>query len=135
MIYLKAIVITGCVALAIIFMVQNMNELSEPLKIRLDLMFIQFESTPFATYLVIMLSFFVGLFAASLLGLGERFKLRRMVKASQKEADTLSRELDSLRNLPITGEPMVENNHGEEAPANDEPASTQITPEEKEALS
>ena len=137
MIYLKAIVIAGCVALAIIFMVQNMNELSEPLQIRLNLMFIHFESTPFATYLVILLSFFAGLFAASLLGLAERFKMRRMVKASRKEAETLSRELDSLRNLPITSESMSDKNHVEEIPQSpsEEPVSTEITPEEKEALS
>ena len=136
MVYLKTIVIAGFVALSIIFMVQNMKELAEPLQIRLNLMFINFESTPFSTYLVILLSFFVGLFAASLLGLAERFKMRRMVKAAQKEVAILSKELDSLRNLPITSDPISDNNHvEEEPPVSKEPVSTQISPEEKEALS
>ena len=162
MIYIKALFIAAGVGLAIIFMVQNIEELAEPLRIRLNLFFVQFESTPFATYLVILLAFFVGLFTASLLGLAERFRLRKLMRHSKKEVETLSKELNSLRNLPITSQPMAsEAVNGEagifesaspgeptgQTPAGDagnsdkteradntEESNTQITPEEKEAL-
>jgi uncharacterized integral membrane protein len=103
--YLKAILLSAVVALAIIFMVQNMEALSHPLAIRLNLLFVQFESAPYATYLVILLAFFAGLLTASLLGLVERHRLRREIKGLHKEISGLNQELSSLRNLPITGEP------------------------------
>ena len=56
---------------------------------------------------MILLAFFVGLLAASLVGINERWRLRRQVKAQVKKTDDLRKELNSLRNLPVTGEPMV----------------------------
>ncbi|KIX11811.1 lipopolysaccharide assembly protein LapA domain-containing protein [Dethiosulfatarculus sandiegensis] len=115
--YLKAFIISAAVAFAIIFMVQNIEPLSHPLSIRLNLIFVKFQSTPYATYLIIMLSFFVGLLAASLLGLSERFRLRKQLKAKDKELDNLASELKSLRNLPITSETLSPNGEAE-APKN-----------------
>lgn len=119
--YIKAILASALVAFAIIFMIQNMEQLSHPLSIRLNLFLVHFESTPYATYLVIILAFFVGLFAASLLGLVERYRLRRNIRAREHDLKRLQRELDSLRNLPITGdslaggsEPAAAGNNGEE---------------------
>ena len=105
--YIKVIVISAVVALSIIFMIQNITPLSHPLGIRLNLLFVNWESTPYPTYLVILLAFFVGLLAASLVGINERWRLRRQVKAQVKKTEELRKELSSLRNLPVTGEPMV----------------------------
>jgi uncharacterized integral membrane protein len=105
--YLKAIVISAVVALAIIFMVQNIEPLSHPLSIRMNLFFVQFETTPYATYMVILLAFFVGLLAASLLGLMERLRMRKTIRQQRKEVARLNKELSSLRNMPITGEPIA----------------------------
>lgn len=105
--YLKAIVISAVVALAIVFMVQNIEPLSHPLSIRLNLFFVQFETTPYATYMVILLAFFVGLLAASLLGLMERFRQRKTIRQQRKEVQRLNKELSSLRNMPITGEAIT----------------------------
>jgi len=105
--YIKVIILSAVVALAIIFMIQNITPLSHPLGIRLNLFFVKWESTPYPTYLVILLAFFVGLLAASLLGISERWRLRRQVKAQIKKTEELRGELNSLRNLPVTGDPMV----------------------------
>ena len=104
--YLKAIVLSAVVALAIIFMVQNMEALGHPLSIRLNLVFFQFTSAAYATYLIILLAFFFGLLAASLLGLAERFRLRKTIRNQHKQVESLNKELSSLRNLPITGGPL-----------------------------
>lgn len=105
--YLKAITLSALVALAIIFMVQNIEALSHPLSIRLNLVFLKLESAAYATYLLILLAFFVGLLAASLLGIVERFGLRKAIRAQQKEIEGLNKELSSLRNLPLTGTPAA----------------------------
>ena len=104
--YIKTIVAAAVVALAIIFMIQNIGPLSHPLSIRLNLLFVKFESTPYATYLVILLAFFVGLLIASLLGWAERMKLRGAVRQRARKIDDLNRELSSLRNLPVTNESL-----------------------------
>jgi len=104
--YLKAFIICAVVALAIIFMVQNIEPLSHPLGIRLNLFFFKLQTTPYPTYLVIMLAFFVGLLAASLLGMAERFRMRRQLRAKAKEVEDLNKELSSLRNLPLTSDPV-----------------------------
>ena len=104
--YIKALIVSAVVALAIIFMIQNIEALNHPLAIRLNLLFVKFESTPYATYLIIMLAFFTGLLAASLLGFSERFRLRRLLRAKAKEVSTLEKEINSLRNLPLTDETL-----------------------------
>jgi uncharacterized integral membrane protein len=103
--YLKAITLSVVVALAIIFMVQNIEALSHPLSLRLNLVFLKFESAAYATYLIIMLGFFVGILAASLLGIAERFRQRKVIRDQQKQIEGLNKELSSLRNLPLTGGP------------------------------
>lgn len=105
--YLKAVLLSVVVALAIIFMVQNIEALSHPLSIRLNLVFVKFESSAYATYLVILLGFLVGLLAASLLGLAERYHLRKAIRDQQKEIEGLNKELSSLRNLPLTKGPAA----------------------------
>ncbi len=118
--YIKAILVAALVALSIIFMIQNIEALSHPLTIRLNLFFYQFESTPYATYLIIMLAFFVGVLVTSLLGMVERFRLRRTIKAKDNEIKSLNRELNSLRNLPITSaaiSPETPTENGEATPA------------------
>ncbi|MFH1035812.1 MAG: LapA family protein [Pseudomonadota bacterium] len=105
--YLKAIILSAMVALSIIFMVQNIEALSHPLSIRLNLVFLNLTSSAYATYLVILLGFFAGLLVASLLGLAERFRLRKAIRSQQKEIAGLNKELSSLRNLPLTGSPAA----------------------------
>jgi putative membrane protein len=119
--YLKALIISAVVALAIISMVQNIEPLSQPLAIRLDLIFVKFESSLYAIYLLILLAFFVGLLAASLLGLAERFRMRAEIRARRKEIEALNRELSSLRNLPLTGKPLAGAGKGESPGAKEKP--------------
>jgi putative membrane protein len=72
-------------------------------------------------YLIILLAFFVGLLAASLLGLVERFRMRGEIKARRKEIEALNRELSSLRNLPLTGKPLAGAGEGESLGAEEKP--------------
>lgn len=99
--YLKAFVVSAAVALAVIFMIQNIEPLSHPLALRLNLYFVNLESTPYPTYLIIFLAFFFGLLGASLVGILERLRLRKQVKTRGKEIDRLNNEINSLRNMPV----------------------------------
>ncbi|MCB2188463.1 MAG: DUF1049 domain-containing protein [Deltaproteobacteria bacterium] len=124
--YLKAFIISAVVALAIVFMIQNIEPLSHPLTLKMDLLFASFQSSPYPTYLLILFSFFFGLLLASLVGLMERFRLKSALKALRKQNASLANEVKTLRNLPLTGESM---------PVSGPPAVQEEAPpaEEKEA--
>ena len=124
--YIKALIVSAVVALAIIFMIQNIEALNHPLAIRLNLLFVNFESTPYATYLIIMLAFFVGLLAASLLGFSERFRLRRLLRSKSKEISNLEKEINSLRNLPLTDETLSNSETALPAPVEGENGKKEV---------
>ena len=54
--YLKTFIICLAVALAIVFMVQNIEPLSHLLSIHLHLYFVQFHTTPNPPYMVVLLA-------------------------------------------------------------------------------
>ncbi len=89
--------------LCAIFYVQNQNFFSPEAQIKLDLYFISFESSPAKFYVLILISFFLGILIASLFSFIENFKLRRMVRKKTKEVYTLQEEINSLKGLPATG--------------------------------
>ena len=120
MAYIKALIVSAIVAFAIVFMIQNIEALSHPLALRLDFYVVKMQTTPYATYIVLILSFFAGLLIASALGVAERMKLKKQLRASKKEEKRLNKELDSLRNLPITNQEMGQENGGEPEPEKEE---------------
>lgn len=125
--YLKAFVVSAAVALAVIFMIQNIEPLSHPLALRLNLYFVNLESTPYPTYLIILLSFFFGLLAASLVGILERLRLRKQLKGKGKEIDRLNNEINSLRNMPVNEINALQT---QAAPLAVKQAEPEVTPEQ-----
>lgn len=123
--YIKAILVSAAVALAVIFMIQNIEPLSNPLSLRLNLYFLNLESTPYPTYLVIMLAFFFGLLGASMVGLLERMRLRKEIRARKKDIDKLNNEINSLRNLPLTDEKLAAKANGHEPEPRDDASAEQ----------
>jgi ATP adenylyltransferase len=59
-------------------------------------------------YLVSVIAFLAGVFLCGIFGIVERFRLSKRVKALQQESAEKDRELNSLRNLPVTSEDMGE---------------------------
>lgn len=92
--------------LAIILIVENLEQLSKTLVLRVNLLFWAQETPPMAFYLVIIMVFLLGVFVASLYGIVERFKLKKQIKTLSKENREKDRELNSFRNLPIVEDRM-----------------------------
>ena len=94
------------VLLVVIVAIQNYMPLSTPVKFRVDLLFFDYESADIPLYFVAVIAFLVGLIFAAVYGISERFRLKKQIKTLVREAKEKEKELNSLRNLPVTGEDM-----------------------------
>jgi len=99
--HLKAIINILLMLLVIILIVENLEQLSKTLTLRVDFLFWRVETPPMAFYLVIIIVFLLGVLVASLYGIVERFRLKNEIRVLLKKSREKDKELDSFRNLPI----------------------------------
>ena len=102
--YLRMIVLVVFLLLIIILAVQNHDAFSTRIQLGIDLVFYSYQTAAMTIYLVTIISFLVGIVFAALYGIVERFRLKKQIKILQKEAREKDKELNSLRNLPVTTE-------------------------------
>lgn len=87
-----------------IIIIQNHMAMSTSVVFRLNLLFKEFTSTPLSLYVVVLLTFFFGVLITWFYGMIEHYRLRRDIKALEKGLREKDKELNSLRNLPITSD-------------------------------
>lgn len=104
--HLKIIVVILVVLLAFIVAVQNFNALTTPVEFRVGLLFLDEYKTSMPLSLVAIITFLIGVIFMGVYGMAERFSLKRQIKKLMKESKEKDRELNSLRNLPVTTEDM-----------------------------
>ena len=104
--YVRNILLTLLVLLVIVFIIQNYSQFSQGFEIRLNLYILELQTQPIAGWVLLLAAFFIGVVAASVGGLMERFRIKGELRRNRKEIARLKAELDSLRNLPITEEPV-----------------------------
>ena len=102
--HVKAIVSILVMLFVVIIVVENLEQLSKTLTLRIDLLFWGAQTAPMAFYLVAIIAFLIGIFLAGLLGIFERFRLKREIKRLSNENKEKDKELNSYRNLPIVEE-------------------------------
>lgn len=90
-----------------VFIIQNPNFFSPETEIRLNLYFICLGSIHIKYYVLVLLSFFLGLFVAGFLSLIVNFRLKRAVRKKTKDVQKLEEEINSLKGLP-TVEPTID---------------------------
>ncbi len=88
----------------IIVAVQNHAAFSTAVTFKIDLLFFKVETSPMSIYFVSVISFLLGVLLTGLLGIAERFRLKREISSLKKAAREKDAELNSLRNLPVTTE-------------------------------
>ncbi len=102
--HLRAIAIILFLLLVVIVAVENYQALSNPVNFKVDLGFYKYESKGMPMALMAVIAFLIGVISMGLYGITERFHLKRRIKALRKEAEAKDKELNSLRNLPVTTE-------------------------------
>jgi uncharacterized integral membrane protein len=103
--HLKIILLILLGLAVIIVIVQNHEAMSTTVTFRLNTMFFGEKASPnVSIYEVVLLSFLLGVVVTGIYGMVERFHLKRKMKALTRELEDKDRELNSLRNLPITSD-------------------------------
>jgi uncharacterized integral membrane protein len=102
--YFKAILGILVGLFVVIVVVQNFRAFSTTVTFRVDLLVVDWESPPMSLYLVSIVTFLVGVLAMGVYGMVERFRLKGELRRLNAVLNEKDKELNSLRNLPVTGE-------------------------------
>ena len=104
----KAIIVVIVMLLTVIIVVENIEELSKTLTLKIAFFSWIHQTEPMAFYFVMIIVFLIGIVVAGFFGILERFKLKNEIKRLLKEKKSRDKELNSLRNLPIVEGTMEE---------------------------
>jgi len=107
MTHLKAIVFILIGLAVIILVVQNNAALSTTVQFRMNPYFFQERMTSEITlYEVVIVTYLIGVLSIGLYGMSERFRLKRKIKVLTRTLEEREKEVNNLRNLPITSDPV-----------------------------
>jgi ATP adenylyltransferase len=104
--HVKAIIVILFLLFVVILAVQNYQALSTPITFKVNLLFFNAESSGLPVFLIAIITFLVGVICIWLYGISERLNFKRQIKALMKDVKDKEKELNSLRNLPVTTEDM-----------------------------
>jgi ATP adenylyltransferase len=105
MTHLKAIVFILIGLAVIILVVQNNAALSTAVQFRMNPYFFQEKMTSDITlYEIVIVSYLVGVLSIGLYGIAERFRLKKRIKVLSRTLEEREKEVNNLRNLPITSD-------------------------------
>ena len=102
--YLRKIIIVLIMLLVIVLLVQNHEAMSKKVTFKVDLVFQNFESSKVSLYHVVIISFLLGVVVMGMYGIIEHFRFKRRIKVLTNDLQDQEKELNSLRNLPITSD-------------------------------
>ena len=97
----------------VILIVQNHEALSTKVSFRVSFFSYNVQSSMMSVYYIITISFLFGVIISGTYGIIERFRLMKALKSLRAESQEKERELNSLRNLPITSEDISQDEMNE----------------------
>lgn len=99
--YVKLAILALCVALGVLFFMQNDAQFTALLNIKLDLYLVKLVSQGLPLYAVVVGAFLLGVVLSLLFFVVEKLNSTRQLRACNKKIRSLEQELTSLRNLPL----------------------------------
>jgi ATP adenylyltransferase len=102
--HLRWIFVLLVLLVVVIIVVQNYEALATKVSFRADFMFWNGDTPGIPLSLVAIITFFIGVIFSGSYGMAERFRLKKQIKSLMNEANEKDKELNSLRNLPVTSE-------------------------------
>jgi hypothetical protein len=105
MTHLKTIVfiLIGAAVVGVAF--QNQAALSTTVKFRMNPPFFQELTTSDVTVLeIVIVAYLLGVLSIGLYGIAERFRLKKRIKVLSRTLEEREKEVNNLRNLPITSD-------------------------------
>ena len=108
--YLKFMLAVFLMLLIIIIAVQNHEAMSTNIVFKVNIFSLELQSSMVSLYYIVPTAFLFGVVITGLVGMMERFQLKKQIKVLVNTAQEKDEELNSLRNLPITADdvPMAQ---------------------------
>jgi ATP adenylyltransferase len=88
----------------VIIIVQNHEPMSTRVSFKADFLLIDVESSEVSVYILVTISFLFGVIVTGLYGMIERFRFKKQIKVLLSSSQEKDKELNSLRNLPLTSD-------------------------------
>ena len=102
--HLRFIIWIIVILAVVILIVENHEAFSTEVVFRIDIFTLHYRSNPVSMYYIITIAFLFGILIAGLYGIVERFNLKKEINTLRKSSEEKEKELNSLRNLPITSD-------------------------------
>jgi hypothetical protein len=99
--YVKLAILALCVAVGVLFFMQNDAQFTAMLNIKLDLYAVKLVGAGIPLYAVVVGAFLLGVLLSLLYFVIEKINSTRQLRACNKKMRSLEQELTSLRNLPL----------------------------------
>ena len=100
--YVKFVVAVVIMVVVVVLVVQNHSAMSTEVSFRMDLLGLKYQSTAMTVYHIVVIVFLFGVLISALVGMMERFRLKKEIRILRDASKEKDQELNSLRNLPIT---------------------------------
>lgn len=91
--FLKVIISTIIILLAIVFIIENLEMLKTAVTLKLDLYLLNMESPAMPLWVMILFCFFLGAFTASLYGIYEVIVQRQTIRQLRRNLEIMTQEL------------------------------------------
>ena len=100
--FLKVIISTIIILLAIVFIIENLEMLRQTMTLKLDLYLVNLKSPAMPLWVMILFCFFLGAFTASLYGIYEVLVQRQTIRQLKHNLEILALELKQAGITPET---------------------------------
>ena len=91
--FVKVIFTTVIVLLGIVFIIENLEVLKQPVRLKLDLYFITFQTPDVYLWVLVLFSLFIGVVTASLYGIYGHYQQRQTIRQLRHNQEIMAREL------------------------------------------
>ena len=102
--HLKFILAVFLMLMIVIIVVQNHEAMSTNIVFRANLFSLNLQSSMVSLYYIVPTAFLFGVIITGLYGMIERFQLKKQIRILVSTTEEKDKELNSLRNLPITAD-------------------------------
>ena len=91
--FVKVIFSTVIVLLGIVFIIENLDILKHAVRLKLDLYFITFQSPDMHLWILVLFTFFLGVFTTALYGIYELYQQRQTIRQLRHNLEILAKEI------------------------------------------
>ena len=91
--FVKVVISTIIILLGIIFIIENLEVLKQPVSLKLNLYVASFQSPDMHLWILVLFAFFLGVFTTSLYGIYELYQQRQTIRQLRHNLEILAKEL------------------------------------------